>query len=413
MPLLLRGEELEPGMRLAESITWHGRALLTAGKVLTHADVDILRKKHPDVHARVGDPILDRIVEFEDDSHDRQVAAVAQQKIANAMSEVGVRFSSRASLGTMNVKALHNSVSEVMKYLRDNPVAAALLSRTLDPASYLAGHSGNVFYLSMILGSAVRDYVDAERRRRSGPRWLNPRISMDLLPLGLGSMLCDVGMLPLQHLYSNREPLSDEDRRAIREHPIVGADMLPPDISAIARAVVRSHHENFDGSGYPAGLAGNQIHIFSRIVRIADAYDAATASHVYKEAKTPVRALWEMSVGPYHRFYDPVLMEVFTRLIQPFPIGGKLRLHDGRYGVVVRYNRQSPLQPTIIIAFDSDGRRLPNAELEDPFCLVDRPDLRIQSFGGEQLAYLYSAGTADEAPPVRRGFASLFEAAFP
>ena len=413
MPLFLHCDELEPGMRLAESIVSGGRVLLAGGKVLTHADVDILRQKHPNTHARVGDPILDQLVAFEDDSRDRKVAANVRRRIAGAMSEVKTRFSSRTSLGAINVRALHGSVAEVMTYLKHNLVTAALLSRTLDPASYLAEHTGNVFYLSMILGAAVRDYVVAERRRRAGSRWLSPRTSMNMLPLGLGAMLCDVGMFPLQHLYTRTGPLSDEDRQAIREHPVAGADLLPPDVSAITRAVVRSHHENFDGSGYPAGLKRGQIHIFSRIVRIADAYDAATATHVYKEAKTPVRALWEMSVGPYRRFYDPALMEVFTRLIQPFPIGGKLRLRDGRYGVVVRYNRESPLQPTVLIAFDVNGKRLPNDGLEGPLCLADRPDLRLQSFGDEQLSYLHGSSSANDAAPPRKDIALPFDAVFP
>ena len=230
-----------------------------------------------------------------------------------AMSEVNDRFSSRASIGSLNVSALHTSVTEVIQYLEDNPVSAALLYRNLDAGSYLSEHAGNVFYLSMILGAAVRDYVDTERRRTTACRWLDLKISMNLLPLGLGAMLCDVGMLPLQHLLTKTEPLSKEEREAVRKHPDAGADMLPPDFSAAARSVVRGHHENFDGSGYPSSQAGERIHVFSRIVRITDAYDAATASHVYKEAKSPARALWEMSVGPFARFYDPVLVKVFVQ----------------------------------------------------------------------------------------------------
>ena len=78
-----------------------------------------------------------------------------------------------------------------------------------------------------------------------------------------------------------------------------------------------------DGSGYPDGLGGDQLHVFTRIVRIADAFDAATSTSVYKEAKSPVRVLWEISTGPYARFYDPALVRTLTKLVQPFPIGAR------------------------------------------------------------------------------------------
>ena len=413
MPLLLRCDELEPGMRLSEAIIHGGRRLLTGGKTLTHADVDSLRSRYPELSVRVVDPILDNIVGFEDDSREREVAVTAQRKISRTMSDVSRRFSSRMSITAMDVNAIHNSVTEVMDYLRKNPVSSVLLSHAADASSYLVEHAGSVFYLSMILGCAVRDYIDAERRRRAQCRWLDYRISTDLLPLGLGAMVADLGMFPLQHLFAGDQPLSEDDRQAIREHPGASADMLPSDFPPIARAIVRTHHESFDGSGYPGGMKGDRIHIFTRIVRIADAYDAATATHVYREAKSAARAVWEMSVGPYSRFYDPVLMKVFTRLIQPFPIGAKLRLRDGRYAVVVRYNRQDPFKPTVVIAFDANGKRLPDSKLEGPLSLAEQHSLRIQSFGDEQLSYLYGCPSADELVLTRKDFATLFESVFP
>ncbi len=412
MPLLLRCEELEPGLRVHEPIIQSGRVLLREGHHLTHADVDILRNKYPDVLVRVGDPILDDIAEFEDDTHDREVAATVQSRIAGAMSQVAERYSSRASLRNMDIQGLRQSVTEVMEYLRCNPVSAAVLSRSLDADNYLAAHSGNMFYLSMILGSAVRDYVNAERQRKTACRWLDLRISMNLLPLGLGAMFADVGMLPLAGLLGKKEPLSQEDWNAIADHPDAGADSLPEDFPPAARSVVRAHHENFDGSGYPAGVAGSRIHVFSRIVRIADAYDAATATHVYQEAMSAPRALWMMSKGRFQTCYDPVLMKFFSRMIQPFPIGAKIRLRDGRSAVVVRYNRENPFAPTVIVAFNSNGDRLPKSKLEPPARLSERPHLRAESYAGDSLGFLYGIPSADEST-TQTCAGTSFEAAFP
>jgi len=220
-------------------------------------------------------------------------------------------------------------------------------------------------------------------------------------------------MLPLRELYGADGSLTPLDRKRVCEHPLSGAAMLPDSASVLVRAVIKTHHENCDGSGYPRGISGKRLHVFARILRIADAYDAATSRHVYKQAKSPARVLWEMTVGPYSRFYDPVLISVFARLVQPFPIGTKLRLTDGRYAVVVRYNRNNPYAPHVVIAFGRDNKPLPADQLVGPFGLSERPDLRIVSHGDEDMAYIYR-GNFGQSPPLDPGkFSSLYEAMYP
>ncbi len=412
MPVLLPTEELRPGMRLAKAIFFKGRMMLPGGKQLSADDIGLLRKKYPFLTAQVGDPILDNLVDFEDDDQERQVATTAQGKIAGCMSEVYERFSKRASLAGMDFQSLEDTTTQVIGYLKSNPVSAALLSRSLDPDTYLTEHAGNVFYLSMILGSAVRDYVATERQRQTSAN-LAQGAALNLFPLALGSMFLDLGMVNLQHLFDSKNPLTEEDRQMVREHPISGADMLPSSFSPTARMTVRTHHENFDGSGYPNGVAGNKLHIFTRIVRITDSYDAATAGHVYADAKSPARVLWEMTAGPYARFYDPVLMKIFASLIQPFPIGSKLRLSDGRYAVLTKYNRRRPFSPTVVVAFDENNQPLPKDQLDGPVCLDDRPDLRLQSYGEEDISYIYDMNAPRDDVRMRSDFSTLFEAAFP
>lgn len=410
MPLLLCCEELQKGMRLAEAFIWRGRMMLPGGKILTESDVDILRRKYPHVSLRVGDPVLDSLAEFEDDSREREVAEQVTGRISQCMGQVHERFASRASMGGLDFHAVKVAAMEVMEYLQSHPVSAALLNRSLHGDSYLPDHAGNVFYLCMVLGGAVRDYVVRERSRQTAAADLSSAVSMDLLPLGLGAMFMDLGMYSLQHLVGQDGPLSDSERALVREHPVSGADMLPESIPAAARMVVRTHHENFDGSGYPYSLPGPSLHIFTRIARICDAYDAATAGHIYRQAKSPARALWEISSGPYQRFYDPVLSKVLSSLIQPFPIGAKLLLRDGRQAVVVRYNRKCPFQPYGIIAFDRQGLRLPTGELVGPV-MLGQGDLCLDSFAGEDLSFLYRSELPEELAVQVEG--TFFSTVFP
>ncbi len=400
-------------MRLRDAIVAQGHTILPAGKELTQADVDALRQRFAGLVVRVHDPVLDDAFEFEDDTHDRTVAQHAQQRVVQVMTNVSERFLSRSSLAEVNFAAMQASLSEVIDYLRANPVSTALLARGFSSKTYLTDRAGNLFYLSMLLGSAIRDRVRAERERMRQPCASTPATDINLLPLGLGAMFIDVGMYALQELFRGDRPLSRPERQTLREHPRTGAKMLPDDLPPLVRMVVQTHHENLDGSGYPEKLSGEAVHLFARIVRIADAFDAATAQRVYREAVSPVRALWQMTKGIYRRHYDPVLMKVFARLIQPFPIGARLRLQDGRYVIVVKYNRRNPFLPTVVVAFGADGERLPSHQLIGPLELDQHCDLRLASYAGEDLSYLYDTSFFEALAPVRGDFATLYEAAFP
>ena len=87
--------------------------------------------------------------------------------------------------------------------------SAALISRCLESKSYLCTHVGNVFYLSMLLGATVLEYVAAERKRQTLARDLQNDFAMDLTPLGLGAMVMDVGMLPLEHLFTKNRMIDN------------------------------------------------------------------------------------------------------------------------------------------------------------------------------------------------------------
>jgi len=414
MPILVPCIELQPGMRLAEAFYYRDRLMLAADTDLTETDIRLMHSRFPQFSFRIQDSDLDASVMFEDDGYERQVARTAKRRIAECIFAVRERLAGRPTLGEEGVSLIHAAVVDVVKYLQDNPVSAALVENMVSGHGYLSEHAGNVFYLSMLMGTAAHDYVIEERRRLSPSRNLDPRLTESLVPLGLGAITMDLGMMSLQHLYGQNVPLTPELWQQIRDHPLRGAEMLPEDFSPTAKTLVRTHHENMDGTGYPLCISGEKLHVFSRIVRIADAYDAAIATRVYqKEAKTPRRVIWEMTTGPYRHCYDPKLVAVFTRLIHPFPIGAKIRLKSGQYAVVVRYNRTNPMAPLVVIAFDSHDRRLPNEYVSVPIQLGEAPEFRAASFASEDLSYLYE-GEPRRTTRSRIGvWPSLFEAAYP
>jgi hypothetical protein len=98
-------------------------------------------------------------------------------------------------------------------------------------------------------------------------------------------------------------------------------------------------------------------------------------------------------------------------VIQPFPIGAKLGLADGRTAVVVRYNRKVPFQPNVVVAFDERGERLPADRLEGPMNVGEGNSLQLASYAGEDLGYIREMAAAESRPAEE--FRELVESAYP
>lgn len=136
----------------------------------------------------------------------------------------------------------------------------------------------------------------------------------------LGGMLHDVGKVGIMESILNKNgPLNPDEWEAMKRHVEYGAKLLEPLRGTDRiRAMVAHHHEFFDGSGYPDGLAGNQIPLGARIVAIADAYDTITSERTYKKARTPEEAFLELDRCGNAQF-DPDLVKTFISRLRQLP----------------------------------------------------------------------------------------------
>jgi HD-GYP domain-containing protein (c-di-GMP phosphodiesterase class II) len=337
------------------------------------------------------------------------------------MTHVRELLGSKTALEAADITSLQKSIHMVMQYINDHPGTAALLLHFGDSHEYLQGHTGNVFYVSLLVGNTIRDYIYRERQRSTRTGMVSARYGMNLTPLALGCLFHDLGMLAIEHLYDQPGELNDEDTELVKQHPEAALKLLPDGFDAVSKMVIRTHHENCDGSGYPGGVPGESLHIFSRVVRAADALDAATSQHVYRKAKSAARVLWEMSIGPYKEHYDQTIVKIMMALVQPFPIGAKVKLSNGYHGVVVRHNRKRPFHPTIIVAFDETGKKLKKKDLSPPINLAECEDMTLKEFAGDDLSCIYQgAGSSEEvwglpeSEKAKRDMSEkLFELAYP
>jgi putative nucleotidyltransferase with HDIG domain len=129
-------------------------------------------------------------------------------------------------------------------------------------------------------------------------------------------LLHDIGKFALPDRILGAEILSDEDWALIRRHPQDGATLVGrlDGYGPVADAILY-HHEHVDGSGYPAGLIGNEIPLPSRILAICSAYDTMTSRDTYRSAKTPQDALAELRRMAGRQF-DEELVKSFVKMLE-------------------------------------------------------------------------------------------------
>jgi ribonuclease P protein subunit RPR2 len=130
-----------------------------------------------------------------------------------------------------------------------------------------------------------------------------------------GFLLHDIGKLAVpDRILFKPEPLDEEERLAIERHPVLGCEILEGiDFLGDAKAVVRSHHERWDGGGYPDGLAGEDIPLAARVFSVADTFDALTTDRPYRRGRSIAEAREVIAAAAGTQF-DPAVVEVFQKV---------------------------------------------------------------------------------------------------
>ncbi len=155
----------------------------------------------------------------------------------------------------------------------------------------------------------VARYVQEISRRYGYPEKILPNIYS-------ASLLHDLGKIGVPEFILNKKSkLTETEFNIIKSHPVIGAHILKK-ISTLPEfaTVARSHHERFDGSGYPDGLKGTDIPELARIVAVADAYDAMTSNRSYRDALPQKYVRFEIANGKGKQF-DPVFADIMLKMI--------------------------------------------------------------------------------------------------
>lgn len=201
-----------------------------------------------------------------------------------------------AAVTSMLFARVRNSAEE---QLRMQGTATALLMALEARDGYTADHSNEV--LDLVDGVAQRLGLDEQQRRVAT----------------YVALLHDIGKIGIpNHILHKPSKLTEDEWLVMKEHPAIGERILRelPGFEAVARAV-RHEHERFDGGGYPDGIAGEEIPIYSRIVLVCDAYHAMTSTRPYRKAMGESFARTELLRHAGTQF-DPDVVDAMLREIE-------------------------------------------------------------------------------------------------
>ena len=245
---------------------------------------------------------------------DEVKAETAIKAAEGALSEKGPSFSITASWGMARLPEEAETPREALQiadrrmYTQKSQRADSALSQTRgvllgmlrerEPA--LDRHLGGVAHLAGALGRELD--LDAE----------------DLDVLIRAAEMHDVGKIAIpDEILRKRTPLTEAEQDLVRTHTVVGERILTaaPALREVAK-LVRSSHENWDGSGYPDGLAGEEIPLGSRVILICDAYSAMIGERPYGRSRSREEAIAELRREAGHQF-DPQLVELFAERVVP------------------------------------------------------------------------------------------------
>jgi HD-GYP domain-containing protein (c-di-GMP phosphodiesterase class II) len=322
-----------------------------------------------------------------------QARAELSHLVLEALDAVAINAMAR-----LDFAAYKRAIVSLVEQLLSAPTAAYYVEELATPDTPHGRHANSVCFLSVLMGLKLGDYLIAERSR------LHASHARDVTSLGVGAMLHDVGMLrlPPEALRKwNRE--HDQSDPHWQRHVKLGFDMVRQGVDPSAAAVVLHHHQAFDGSGFPrrkllgggsTPLEGQDVHVFARIVAVADHFDnlrdsgdAPGADSVTQVRRPTVAALRELVLGEAGKRHDPMVIRALLACVPAYAPGSVVTLSDGSRAVVCNWCHDDPCRPRVL-PIDGLDRAInapdqPPAVFggdEEPDGLIDlasKPDLTI------------------------------------
>lgn len=306
-------DEVKEGMLLARSIFGEdGRTLLARGTKLTKGYLEKLKAMNYSF-LFVGDRPEDLEVK----------GALSEQTFSQAVKAVRELFLRTAKKQNLDFKA----VLDVVDFMVDEVTDQSVLYNIIDLCNhdhYTYLHSVNVGTIATIMG------------RNMG---LSRK---ELKELATGALLHDIGKMCIDNsILVKRGHLSYQEYEQMRTHAKYGYELIKgiPGLGLLSAHVAYQHHEREDGSGYPRALTGQQIHLYAKIVMVADSYDAMTSGRSYRRMLWSHEAIAQLESEAPEK-YDPKMVMLLAQSVALYPVGSVVLLNNLEVGLVTDVTRK-------------------------------------------------------------------------
>ena len=326
-------DELTEGMVLDEGIykrSGNKIPLLVKNAVLTQNLIDRLRVK------KIKEVCIASSVNQPDLMDIRRAAPVISPKLRDEaisfLSDIFAIASGQygdASIASMTVKQLDNVVEQLVASLSKERRSLININDLKSYDEYTYHHSLSVAVVSI----AIAQQLGFSKK--------------DLTQIGKCAMMHDIGKtrIPIE-LINKTSSLNADEFAIVKTHSEEGFRYLSDKGIGDEElwTAVMHHHEKMDGSGYPDGLANADIPIISRIIAVADVYDALTSFRPYRKPTQPIEAL-ELIMGGASDVFDFDIVKAFLDIMEPYPVGCLIELSNGKICTVI--SSEFPMRPVV------------------------------------------------------------------
>ncbi len=242
-----------------------------------------------------------------------------------------------------------NLTKSVVNSVIKNPNAMIWISRLKEKGDYTYNHSLRSSILATVFG---RHLGLAEQ---------------ELISLATGVLLSDIGKTKINRKLLNKSgELTASEMTLMKSHVELGVEMLATNnhVDHSTLVIVETHHERFNGSGYPYGLVGAEIPFFGQIAGLVDVFDAITNKKSYGKQMTSAEAM-DWLYGQRDKLFSSRLIDDFVQAIGLYPAGTIVELTDNSVGLVVSHNPEKRLRPEVFLLKDSSNKNLSSTKTVD------------------------------------------------
>ena len=332
---------LKPGIRIDQSITAKdGRVLIQKGTILDDFQIDyLLTQGIMGIYIYEGVPDFDEqkvnisaktqsIIEKnrKDDPAKVSLSKSVRKQVGEGISHL---FQDTASSDFSN--ASNSIASELENTIIHNEAIAIDIRELKVSDEYTFRHSVEVATISMVIGKKLG--LD----------------NTSLHELGVAGLLHDIGKSKIPTEILNKPgKLTDEEFAVMKLHSTYGYNLLKEkkQFSAQILLGVLQHHEKLSGKGYPMGHKSPMIHLYGRIIAVADIYDALVTKRPYKEPYSQREAM-EILLAMGDDL-DLQILNAFKKSIILYPVDSIVKLSNGRLAKVVKNHPDYPMRPTVV-----------------------------------------------------------------